>query len=109
MRPWVLVTFACLLIFAEPASAADVTFDGGGMTIKGVARNIGARLQTLRSEFAFGTQRLDVLDAERTQLTEQLLRIAGAIQVLEELSAEQGDTREPNGAPASESAAGLQP
>ncbi len=44
------------------------------------------RLGELRDDWATGQRRLEGLDAERRQLRETLLRIAGAIQVLEELS-----------------------
>lgn len=45
------------------------------------------RLQTLKEEFERGKQHLDTLDRERDALRETLLRISGAIQVLEELLA----------------------
>jgi hypothetical protein len=47
-----------------------------------------ARLQLLRGEFEAGQQQLAQLDLQRAQLTETLLRISGAIQVLEELTGE---------------------
>lgn len=45
------------------------------------------RLTQLRQDLATGRERLGQLDQQRTQLTETLLRIAGAVQVLEELLA----------------------
>ena len=54
------------------------------------------RLETLRSEFGRGQERLTQLETEAGQLRETLLRIAGAIQVLEEelaREAESGDGR----------------
>lgn len=49
------------------------------------------RLQTLRSEFALGQQKLAELEAQEANLRQTLLRISGAIQVLEELLAQGGD------------------
>lgn len=43
------------------------------------------RLTQLQQDLATGHERLTQLDHQRTQLTETLLRIAGAVQVLEEL------------------------
>lgn len=45
------------------------------------------RLQVLRKELEKGQQRLALLDRERQELRDTMLRISGAIQVLEELSA----------------------
>jgi hypothetical protein len=44
------------------------------------------RLGTLRSEFEEGERQFAELDKQRAQLMETMLRISGAIQVLEELS-----------------------
>ena len=46
------------------------------------------RLASLRSEFQQGERQLAELDAQRAQLMETMLRISGAIQVLEELTGE---------------------
>jgi hypothetical protein len=46
---------------------------------------IEQRLQELRSEFKIGEAQLEQLDRRRAQLRDTLLRISGAIQVLEEL------------------------
>jgi septal ring factor EnvC (AmiA/AmiB activator) len=46
-----------------------------------------ARLQSLKSEFTVGQQKLAELEAQETNLRNTLLRISGAIQVLEELLA----------------------
>lgn len=43
------------------------------------------RLQQLRAELEKGHQRMQVLDRERENVREKMLRISGAIQVLEEL------------------------
>lgn len=52
---------------------------------------IKTRLSELRRNFEAGQAQLGKLEAEATQLRETLLRIAGAIQVLEEtLAAEDG-------------------
>ncbi len=47
---------------------------------------IEARLQELRGEWEKGARQLELLDRQRGELRETLLRIEGAIQVLEELS-----------------------
>jgi hypothetical protein len=47
---------------------------------------IEARLQELRGEWEKGTRQLEFLDRQRAELRETLLRIEGAVQVLEELS-----------------------
>jgi hypothetical protein len=48
---------------------------------------IEARLAELRAEFAAGQTMLAELEEKRERLRESLLRIAGAIQVLEEMAA----------------------
>ncbi len=45
------------------------------------------RLHQLQQEFASGQKMLVDLDAQQAELQQTLLRISGAIQVLEELSA----------------------
>jgi predicted nuclease with TOPRIM domain len=52
------------------------------------------RLEELKKEFDVGQTRLQELDRQQTALRETLLRISGAIQVLEEMliSAEQAQT-----------------
>lgn len=53
------------------------------------------RLQTLKTEYEAGQKMLAELEAKQTSLRETLLRISGAIQVLEETLAEpDGDTSE---------------
>lgn len=42
------------------------------------------RLEKLRAEFARGQEKLSQLEAEAAQLRQTMLRISGAIQVLEE-------------------------
>ncbi|MEK1894659.1 MAG: hypothetical protein AAAB20_15525 [Rhizobium sp.] len=44
------------------------------------------RLAELRAEWSEGQRRMEALDTERAKTRDTLLRIAGAIQVLEELS-----------------------
>lgn len=53
------------------------------------------RLLQLRNELDKGHQRLELLDRERQEVRDTMLRISGAIRVLEELMAQ-------NGRPASE-------
>ncbi len=57
-----------------------------------------ARLESLREEFANGEQKLADLNAQTAQLRDTLLRISGAIQVLEEElnAAESGRTETPD-------------
>lgn len=47
-------------------------------------QQLEARLNALREEFASGEQKLGDLNAQVAQLRDTLLRISGAIQVLEE-------------------------
>jgi hypothetical protein len=51
------------------------------------ATAIRMRVDELREELAKGRRRAAALDAERDELRDTLLRIAGAVQVLEELLA----------------------
>jgi len=47
------------------------------------------RLAKLKAEFEKGQQHLQLLDKERAEMRDTLLRISGAIQVLEELLAQE--------------------
>ena len=58
------------------------------------------RLEELKNELIKGRERLASLDRERQELRDTMLRISGAIQVLEELQAQ-----EPSPLPQSELAA----
>jgi hypothetical protein len=58
-----------------------------------VADALGTRLDELRVEQAKGRRRMLELDAEREELRDTLLRIAGALQVLEELRGPREDER----------------
>lgn len=49
------------------------------------------RLTELRAEFEAGQKMLEELDEKRDRLRESMLRIAGAIQVLEELESESSE------------------
>lgn len=49
---------------------------------------IRTRLETLREEMSKGRERLQELEQQQQQLRDTLLRISGAIQVLEEFQAE---------------------
>ncbi len=52
------------------------------------------RLEELKKEFETGQNRLRELEAEQARVRETLLRISGAIQVLEETLAQSGDAGE---------------
>lgn len=68
------------------------------------------RLQSLKAEFEAGQKVLADLEAKQANVRETLLRISGAIQVLEEVIAEQGDAPAealPDASPASIPAAPL--
>lgn len=54
------------------------------------------RLQELKSEFESGQKRLTDLESQQTNLKITLLRISGAIQVLEELMAQPDGVEENN-------------
>jgi hypothetical protein len=51
---------------------------------KGMREQLAARLQELQAEFASGQKMLADLEAKQVELRNTLLRISGAIQVLEE-------------------------
>lgn len=54
------------------------------------SQRLADRLTALRAEYASGEQQLAALDARATQLRQTMLRISGAVQVLEELLAASG-------------------
>ncbi len=61
------------------------------------------RLEQLRAEFGAGQRKLTELEAQTRSLRETLLRISGAIQVLEEeLGQTSGDAPEPEAEPGGE-------
>ena len=53
-------------------------------------RKIGRRIESLRAERESGALKLAELEAEAAQVRETLLRLDGAIQVLEEIADETG-------------------
>jgi hypothetical protein len=59
-----------------------------------------ARLEALQREYETGQTMLAELDAKQLDLRQTLLRIAGAIQVLEELLAEESAPNGDDGDPA---------
>ena len=60
------------------------------------------RLDELKSEFDQGQNELRKLEAQQTQLTETMLRISGAIMVLEELLARDGNAPDAGAEPSAE-------
>jgi hypothetical protein len=54
------------------------------------------RLQELKSEFESGQKLLAELDAKQTHLRSSLLRISGAMQVLEELLSQEASVNQPS-------------
>ncbi len=53
------------------------------------------RIEVLKKEMEKGRQRLEVLDRERQEVRDTMLRISGAIQVLEELQRNEQPLPEP--------------
>jgi hypothetical protein len=51
------------------------------------------RLHELRVELEKGRQRMQILDQERQEVRDTMLRISGAIRVLEEMMEEHADTQ----------------
>jgi hypothetical protein len=60
---------------------------------------VSVRLTSLKKEFEAGQNRLRELEAEMSQVRDTMLRISGAIQVLEELSVEARTGGEAVGSP----------
>jgi hypothetical protein len=56
-------------------------------TVDGLRQQAADRLTVLRHELALGETRLTELQREQAQLQQTLLRISGAVQVLDELLA----------------------
>lgn len=61
-----------------------------------MTEQLQARLAELRAEFESGTQVLHELEARQAYTRETLLRISGAVQVLEELVGDTDDVAEPS-------------
>ena len=55
------------------------------------------RLEDLRTEFDHGQKLLADLDRQRVELEQKLLRISGAVQVLEEELGAASDDKQPHG------------
>ncbi len=57
---------------------------------------LSKRLEELRAELMKGQWRLEALDQERQEVRDTLLRISGAIQVLQELEGQKEPSPAPN-------------
>jgi predicted nuclease with TOPRIM domain len=68
-----------------------------------VHEQIQARLETLKRELETGQAELQRVEAQRTYLHETILRISGAVQVLEELLREEQPAESNRAAPAEDS------
>jgi prefoldin subunit 5 len=67
---------------------------------------LATRLAELRAEYEAGQKMLAELDAKRQEVRDTMLRISGAIQVLEELAQAQGSPAEGAAGPSEEPAVG---
>ena len=65
------------------------------MKVEIVQEHLQQRLDELKKEFEIGQNRLQELDRQQAQVRETLLRISGAIQVLEEVLAQHQPAAEP--------------
>jgi hypothetical protein len=92
------------LIDEQGIIEADVAIGGGAilalaMGEEGIMREqMQARLEVLKQEFEAGETELEKVEKQRAYLRETLLRIGGAIQVLEELLAGEPSVEHRNGA-----------
>jgi len=86
VRPFSLICCAHLLrLFLQRYRAAVIDHRVETVAIgNGLQEQLQARLETLKREFHAGQARLRDLEQQETALREALLRISGAIQVLEE-------------------------
>jgi chromosome segregation ATPase len=66
-------------------------------------KQLEERLKVLKDEFEAGQQKLAELEAEANNFRQTMLRISGAIQVLEEELAIANETREPVSQPSDSS------
>ena len=64
-----------------------------------VEETIQRRLEVLRQEFERGQRHLEALERERQEVRDTLLRIGGAIQVLEELTGQHDASRDGRAGP----------
>jgi hypothetical protein len=91
------------LIDEQGMIAADAAVGGNAILalaygkVQSMREQMQARLEALRKEIATGQAELEKVERQRVSLRETMLRISGAIQVLEELLVE-GQTNGQNGA-----------
>jgi peroxiredoxin len=104
----IFATPVAYLIDAEGIIAADVAVGNEAILALATGKQeitreqLETRLGTLRKEFETGQAELEKVERQRTYLRETMLRISGAIQVLEELLVQGGQPARQNGAGAGE-------
>jgi predicted nuclease with TOPRIM domain len=64
---------------------------GEGLEVDSMREMVQARLGELQREYEQGRARLRELERQQRHLEDQLLRVSGAVQVLEEILARVGD------------------
>ena len=80
-----MLIISLLAVFAVALAGADEKNDEA----------LKKRYQELKAEFQAGQEQLELLEERKQALERTLLRISGAIQVLEELGVSDGETPKP--------------
>jgi hypothetical protein len=90
------------------STLADSRYGDGGSDVS-ERDMIRRKLSELRAEFQRGQQQLAALDQRRSTLRDTLLRISGAVQVLEDLLQQQGGNGADRNAMPDDRAKGAEP